>query len=466
MTDPWLPDYVSEWFDAFAREYNHPEIQKIGRGSLRVVDKWLTQLLGDPHGTARYLDAELKKLSGSALVKDRYCALRAASLAFEMGGFFSSPRDYGCDAWDDLRNYWRRSGNLLREGKGLLLPKRERTYPWFPRRNDRRHGPEVYFNGFARVPDELLRDINEVNVRVMVDLVGNAAKLRRRLVIGVAPLIETLEELVFEFVDKEGGRLAYRVAPTTKVDWEARARSLLAEAAAAEVDVLLFPELCFSTATQAAVGEIVRQTAVRLEHPFLVLAGSAHTPVGGTSSDFHNRAIVYDSSGFEVLRHNKLFIYEMSTGEQERYGVAAGFSARDREEDIVTASRRLEVLETPMGRIAVLICEDLSVTQVLLPLVAALELDWLLVSVMDGAQTSWRWTARRAEEYANHGTAVVVVTCRALVEPHRKYAKSRDYSDPGEGIGVVVYPSKSPQILTCAPNSLATFEITQKFAKG
>jgi predicted amidohydrolase len=151
----------------------------------------------------------------------------------------------------------------------------------------------------------------------------------------------------------------------------------------------------------------------------------------------HNRAIVFDAEGREVFRYNKLHPYRMSEAELGRYGLPHVFNGVARTEDITTLPLWAGVADTPMGRIAVVICEDLANIDFYLPVVKTLAIDWLLVPVLDGAQIDGRWTARKAAAYAEYGTSIVVVTSRSLVEAHRRFEASQGRTVPAPGVALI-----------------------------
>jgi len=464
MADAWFPDCVARWYDAFAAEHHERHIRMLRGVRPREVDHWAAELLRDPHRFAAQLDRRIEANEPLERSIERYRALQASSEAFEQAGIIDV-RD-APTTWRDIRQSWRRRGTLTKAEGGLLVPRRERPYPWLPPRRTRKlSDPASHFGGFLRMSDRSLREIEHVQVRVARDLVGRPEAWSNSLIVAVVPLVEQLDELNFARVDGPTGRRAYRVKPAEIVDWTARARGSLEQAAAAGAEIVLFPELCLTPSGQAELAQYIPQVVRRFGRPTLVVAGSAHTPCG--SDDYHNRSLVYDASGNEVLQHNKLFRYEMSPREQGRYGLSDALGEVPREEDITTLPRTFEVLETAVGRIAVLICEDLSIFNSFGPIANDLEIDWLLVPIMDGAQTASRWTAEFGRRYALDGTSVLVGTCRALVEAHRAAERKArgDIADPGDGIALLIDSTASFQpevkVLHCKVGAVATGTIGQ-----
>ncbi len=308
-----------------------------------------------------------------------------------------------------------------------------------PRRSVRKlHDIGSHFRGFLRLPIGKAHQIDDVVIRVMPDLVGRPEVWRDSLTIAFAPLVDRMDELKFEPIDGESGLASFRVALVNETGMLARAEVIVGDAARQGADIIIFPELCFTTATQCALAQGLRALKGA---PYLMLAGSSHSPSPDSPGNYNNRALLYGEDGQELLRHNKLFPYEISEGELQRYGLRDALGCLDRVEDIVALPRRLEILETALGRLGVLICEDLSVVETFDSVVKQLEIDWLLVPVMDGAQTAERWTAKFAQQYARSGCIVVVCTCGALVEAHRERELVNDRPDPGAFVGLMAHPA-------------------------
>jgi predicted amidohydrolase len=283
--------------------------------------------------------------------------------------------------------------------------------------------------------------------------------------IAVAPLVHGMDDLEFERIDEDNGRRAFRAALKDPARIASRAGRVVRRASRLACDVVIFPELCLAPKGQQLVKDVLARSVRRANgRPWLIVAGTAQTPC--SSGGHHNRALVLDTSGNEVLAHNKLFPYEMSRREETRYGIGEALLEEPRVEDIVVEPRSLEILECPLGRVAVLICEDLSNTTLFAPVVQDFEIDWLLVPVMDGVQNLERWTAKYSARFADDfGTSVLVATCGALVSAHRQDLKKAGKPDPGEGVGLFTqrgaWDAKTEVMIPHADHvSMAIFDIS------
>jgi predicted amidohydrolase len=126
-----------------------------------------------------------------------------------------------------------------------------------------------------------------------------------------------------------------------------------------------------------------------------VIAGSARTPViKGADTVHYNQSLIFDHDGKQKLAHHKQYQYSITIGEQQRYGLLDAFGQLEpngRYGGSNPSSLRFLILR--LARIAVLICEDLSVEHVVEPLIVQVWSQWLFVPVLDGCQRLDRWTA-------------------------------------------------------------------------
>ena len=459
---PWFPDLLARWYDAFEPHYLEPAVDKWRYTRPRLIDEWAADLLDDPHSAAFRIDSKIQGLSGTKQQERRYRALQAACESIRRAGLTQVAHHAG-QGWQVMRAHWREHGNLVKNAAGFLLPKRLRPYPWQGSRPE----PKIYDVG--SLFDSFLRPVApsgvEIRIRTTPGGMFPVESLRDRLRVAVAPMIRSIDDLSFEPIDDDAGRRAFRVFPQDANRAVRAAYRAVQRAGRLRCDVLLLPELCLTDKGHDALRKALARLTIRSGGlPWLVVAGSASTPAPG--GRYYNRALVLDAHGNEVLSHNKLFPYEMSTRESDRYGIAEALGSEPRVEDIVVVPRRLDLLECELGRTAVLICEDLSNMTTFSTIVTAFEIDWLLVPVMDGAQNGTRWTARCSKRYSeDSGVSVLVGTCRALVDAHRGSAKKNGEPDPGDGCAILTQRVRWAARVTPVPlgvprQDLSVIEIT------
>lgn len=439
-TSLWFPDLVARWYDDFSASAHHGQ-HDLWRKGPNVLSDWLKDFVADPHLAAGEMDSWIARGTHGTEPERRYRALQVASAAIEDVGFQVEVRN-DAKSWRSLQRHWQHTGNLLREREGLLLPIEKRNYPWVWRSNPPLHtyqSHRVDFGSFGRWKPSSHPELAglKVHVTVLPRNMVPVESLERQLKVAVIPLVPSTAE--FEWHQTQLlGVPSFRVALRNPGPIEDAALTALRTAADASCDLVVFPELCLTTTMQTAIGQALFTNPKR--YPWLVVAGSAPTPAPDGLDVLHNRAVVFSGKGQQVLQYHKLHRYEMKRRDQDRYGLADVFGEISRIEDIAVDPLEIEVLDTPVGRIAVVICEDLSAIDLLEPLVSSLGIDWLLAPVLDGSQTAERWTARYGTRYAEQGAALVVATSLGLVSQHCKFEAERARSIAA-GVGLVVRPA-------------------------
>jgi predicted amidohydrolase len=437
---PWLPEYVAKWFDDF-EPHSSDVVTNRARQIRRTTRDFELQLRQRPHTAAKVIDEWIDAASDLRTRASRLdAALHAASRAFAASGI-TRVVDMS-QAWVEIRTHFVLRGNLLRtSGNGFLLPGCEEDFQWKVAPPLKRDDLRFVYPGFNRAGRQKL----DVSVTYVPDGSLPIETLRRELSIGVVPLVASIQD--FDWIPIAADPPRFRVALKNPDDVARQADQAIEESARKRCDIVVFPELCFGDAQQVRVGETIRRvTRAHGGYPWLVVAGSAHAPIVGVPSEYHNRALVFDATGRELLRYHKLHPYEFSVQEQERYGLATALDATARLEDIVTTPRQVGILQTAIGRVAVLICEDIWNLHHFLGMTSEFAIDWLLVPVLDGVQHARRWTAINAAMYAEHGTSVVVATSCSLFEAHRltlqndPRAEQRALAREG-GVGLLSTPS-------------------------
>lgn len=456
----WFPDVLANWYDTLSRSCAEISVDQWRYVRPRLVDEWARALALAPNTAACWISERIVTAATENERMERtFRALQASSSAIETVGI-SPILEYGGSEWTSIREHWFQQGNLLRAVPGLLLPRRGRRFGWQGTRPAAKiYSPASMFRGFLRAE---LPSALAIRIRVMSDLDVPIEALSRRLRVAVAPLVGDLDEIRFEPLD-DGGRRAFRVSLVDPSRLTIRAMRALRRAGRFGCDILMIPELCLSPKGQELLSERARKIVCRSGgRPWLFLAGSSHTP--RPSGGFRNRALLLNAAGNVLLTHNKMYPYEISTQEQDRYGIAEALRSEPRVEDISVLPRKLEILECPLGRTAILICEDLSNITAIGPIVQELEIDWLLVPVMDGVQTRSRWTARYSEMFAaQYGTNVLVGTCGALTSAHRNEMLKKGV-DLGRGCALFTQLRQSrTKVESISPGvmhpSLAVFDI-------
>lgn len=186
------------------------------------------------------------------------------------------------------------------------------------------------------------------------------------------------------------------------------ARSTLAQilnrCAEGRVDILCFPELTLDT---TLLGELrlLLETRNQNQHPLLVVAGSFHVDSGGR---WVNRCRILSGRGEILASQDKCVFYRVPAIQaQASPGLRAllGIDERGGYEDIDLSST-LNVLETPLGRLATPICLDFCGDQIR-DLLVECGINLLLVPAMTPEMRPFQ---ERARDLGTQSRAVTFVT--------------------------------------------------------
>jgi len=249
-----------------------------------------------------------------------------------------------------LADEWELKGSLERSADGLVLRKGSQ---W-------RAGSSLahYCEDLARISP---RDVHRARIVPVVSpwSLGELAREQGSEVQLTVAFVPTLSELNdVRFLPVGDRRFAIELAMSKQMRLEAEALSLVESLEQAKVNVALLPE----TVAMAPFAAAIRQALVR---NFENCAANNHLPalrllIVGVAGDRANEAHVYGGAGEQLMIQAKTQRWMIERVQRERYGLEAEFGDVDRSEDIAEASE-MTFLDSPgLGRIGVLICEDLA----------------------------------------------------------------------------------------------------------
>jgi predicted amidohydrolase len=203
-----------------------------------------------------------------------------------------------------------------------------------------------------------------------------------------------------------------------------RARALVERLDAERVAVALLPELVLSPAAIDAIrAELKALRAAGTDSALrMVIAGSCLSEaVHETSKLSFNECVVLGARGQVLWRQRKLNHYAMATKRMTDYGLGAhvvpAHEGVDHKEHTQTC-RVVQVRDGRLGRMLVLICEDLAQPRPGDRVLEAYRPDWVFSPVLDGEIEAGRWIHRAAwPNAARFGVNGLVAT--SLVLPAR-----------------------------------------------
>ncbi len=174
--------------------------------------------------------------------------------------------------------------------------------------------------------------------------------------VGCAAMIDNYDELAFTVRDEDGHR-RYRVGPRT-APLETRIRAVLEALDSSGATIAVLPEATLSD----ELLEVWKRTLRDVPAPWdsnltWIVAGSG--PVGGSDPPFNRSVMLLRHEGHELFTYDKQYDFTLTESQVQEWRLEPHLGKGKACEDIHRGGCIL-VRETRLGRIAVLICEDLT----------------------------------------------------------------------------------------------------------
>ncbi|OYQ25757.1 hypothetical protein CHU93_13630 [Sandarakinorhabdus cyanobacteriorum] len=262
-----------------------------------------------------------------------------------------------------------------------------------------------------------------------------------QLKIAIAPIMESWAEGKFVPVPD---RQSYSV----RHDYDPGKRVADVLDAAAQADILLFPEMALSEAGLAVLSrELKSRFSQSQPSPELVSAGVLGTSKVGPGS---NRVYHLSRDGQVLMVQDKLSPWDLNENDRMRLGLA-GWGDGLILEDIGFGAT-IHLVDTPLlGRLMSYICADINDDLPADYLIQAAGVDWVHAPIMDHS-TCWaldaangrciesRWSVRRALRAARQGVRLIVTNSLAMTEQanrHNQESGNTGYVLQDCGIGLL-----------------------------
>jgi predicted amidohydrolase len=344
-----------------------------------------------------------------------------------------------------------------------IIPRREPLFAqWIGRPLPR---DEAYFNQnslAARflIHHRIFRDKRDGDQRVTFPANGDNAsqylsfmqsfepsgKALQSLTIALAPYDAGFEPELLSYERTDGGMIPFRYVRTASpspCEVKSKIEAILTAARDQGVDILIFPELVVDHDARTEIGQFLchHNSSGQLK---LVVAGSFHSERG--QGGYVNQAPMFDWQGNVVWRHDKLSRYALHHREMGKS--AKGISLRkrlkvkagNRIEENIHIAHPLAFVDTPIGRMATLICLDYLQAPVI-QTVLEIGCDFLLVPLMTTSIDMFRRHAMDeygAKLHALSACSASISCCEMfeaeakdlsfLYVPTPSFAKSEPYS--------------------------------------
>ncbi|MEU5881393.1 hypothetical protein [Spirillospora sp. NPDC047279] len=307
-------------------------------------------------------------------------------------------------SWLGYRAQYER-GHLLNnpdETAGALLPRC--AYPGRPiglRRKDE-------FFGVHRIPPE---QWNSIDYRVLEPARDAYVNRDRPVTVACAPILETYDDVRVDF-EEHHGLTVYRLGPRDSGALRERIRRVLERLDASGATLAVMPEATLDDGLLEHWKDLVWQTAGRESSLRYLLLGSG--PVGGGDPPA-NRAVFLDRwTGEEILVQDKMACFIMDE-RQMRFWRVPGPPSGGPAEEYITPGSTIGLVDADLGRLAVLICEDLTRSIDWERELRACGVSHLLVPIFSKPILEHRWEHQAADrEVTLLGSWVVVSNSRAV----------------------------------------------------
>jgi predicted amidohydrolase len=331
-----------------------------------------------------------------------FAVLRGIDLALEIINPWFPSFLYGNLA--ELTCRYAQTGRLnASEADGALLPRCA-----YPNRPQAPSGKATYF-GLHRVTPQSWKRIRH---ELLPARRGPSLPAGESVQVGCAPLLETFDDVNFDPMPRAGYD-AFSLAPIDSASLRHRISSVIRRLDDSGAVIGMIPE---GTLTDGLLEywktEAVRSAAHGKPLRWL-LVGSG--PLGGDDPP-PNRAVLIDrQSGKEILSQDKLAAFVLTVKQASEWKVPGEPIGRPVAEHIRRGSE-IKVLETSLGRLAIVICEDLSQSVGWARELIECGISHLFVPIFSKPIIPHRWVEQAAEHLIADTGAWLIVANSLVVQ--------------------------------------------------
>jgi hypothetical protein len=266
----------------------------------------------------------------------------------------------------------------------------------------------------VRVDAAMWATIDLVRIPSETDVIlGGTPEWDELLRIAHAPVADASDLEIVPMDDKRPA--GYQLRLTDSVDLRERLKRILERLDNVGAHIAVMPEGCLTEDLLRYWQEILSETEPP-EHSRLCWLVIGSGPLGGCDPPW-NRAVVVDRDGRVLAEQNKLADFTLDRQQAERWHLDHLADQPIRLENIRTDGRRA-ILESRIGRVCIVICEDLARTIDCGGTVRSVGGSLVLVPVLSGGLG---WAINKAFEFVeNVGAWVIVANSLAIrvSDPH------------------------------------------------
>jgi predicted amidohydrolase len=290
-----------------------------------------------------------------------------------------------------------RTGRLSSDAvPGALLPR----FSTRGRAGNFPDGPADAFASVVRVPDVVWAQAAHVVVPARYDL--NRRDREDGIIVGCAPLLEDPTELSWA---AQAGR--YRLAVRGAEPMRAKLDSILEALDSSGATIGVLPELACSPELLEHWEALLRSSPPPEESKLRwLMVGTGPFEEDGA---VFNRGFLLDrATATPLLTQDKMFRFAISADQMQDWRLEAFLGAGPLDEGI-SCGDRIALLESSLGRVAILICEDLARLEELAGTLVAHALSHGIAPVFSKETQPHHWEHSKAKTYADAaGTQMVV----------------------------------------------------------
>lgn len=257
--------------------------------------------------------------------------------------------------------------------------------------------------------------------------------------IGIAPIAEDKDDL--EFVSTAQGAHPFLDAkPASVVDLGQRLINAVVTLLDQDTKIIVLPELISSSNAVSELVKVLKRRPPSLSSTLIVCGSGLSTEKCSTTGKPYNEAIVLDERGEVLFSQHKVHLFNMNAERMKECLIpfATGCDGRNHLEDVASGKRLFVCDFQGIGRVMILICEDLEQAKITGETVFDVRPDWILTPVLDVKQKLGRWTHQRAIEIGRRTLSRIVISSSAtLTVRQTSHTQLRDLDPSDVGLALV-----------------------------
>lgn len=274
------------------------------------------------------------------------------------------------------------------------------------------------------------------------------------LLVAAMPVIDVFADVDCRRISGAGDSAFYSVRPRASID-SAKRRALLSALDRSGAAIAVLPEATLSQDDKRAWCALMADTPRAMSNPLrFVLLGSGPMD-SGTVEPPHNRAILVTRDGGRVVaEQDKMHPFTLESAQIGRWGLGDCLKNGPLGE-YVTAGLEMNILETQLGRLVVLVCEDIAQLIDVGPTVRDFGVSLILSPVFTDEVKEHRWEQEAATSWRDQVGTTSIVSNSLIVASAKGLTANVGTSGAMTPSGYVVASSSKA-------SDVAVFEVSRR----